>query len=197
MEAMVLHARGEGVPCSSYSTCHVGHDQSRLMENLPNRLSHHRHLLLCCPSSLPFFHEFFSLSRLGVAPTNWSKARCTKTSFQQVFIYPKCIPIEGVMSLFPRYCNLPRADFSTCISDVWDIAPPVGLQLYRSWMRWTEDLMEILNIQLSCIVNLWTCAQNWWGLATSVLETWRCWWWCSKFWAQFPSSSFEFHVLHG
>ena len=113
------------------------------------------------------------------------------------FICPKRIPIEGVMPLFPRHCNLPRADFSTCISDVWDIAPPVGLQLYRSWMRWTEDLMEILNIQLSCIVNLWTCAQNWWGLATSVLETWRCWWWCSKFWAQFPSSSFEFHVLHG
>ena len=98
---------------------------------------------------------------------------------------------------FFRHCNLTRADFSTCISDVWDIAPPVGLQLYRSWMRWTEDLMEILNIQLSCIVNLWTCAQNWWGLATSVLETWRCWWWCLKFWARFPSSWFKFHVLHG
>ena len=136
------------------------------------------------------FHGFSSLSRLGVAPTNWSNARCTKFSFQQVFICPKRIPIKGVMPLFPRHCNLPRADFSTCISDVWDIAPPVGLQLYRLWMRWTEDLMEILNIQLSCIVNLWTCAQNWWGLATSVLETWRCWWWCSKFWAQFPSSSF-------
>ena len=40
-EAMVLHARGEGVPCSSYSTSYVGHDQSRLMEILPNRLSHH------------------------------------------------------------------------------------------------------------------------------------------------------------
>ena len=98
---------------------------------------------------------------------------------------------------FFRHCNLPRADFSTCIYDVWDIAPPVGLQLYRSWMRWTEDLMEILNIQLSCIVNLWTCAQNWWGLATSVLETWRCWWWRSKFWARFSCSSFEFHVLYG
>ena len=36
---MVLHARGEGVPCNSYSTSHVGHDQSRLMENLPNRLT--------------------------------------------------------------------------------------------------------------------------------------------------------------
>jgi hypothetical protein len=33
-------------------------------------------------------------------------------------------------------------------------------------------------------------------LATSVLETWRCWW-CSKLRARFPSSSFEFHVLHG
>jgi hypothetical protein len=58
------------------------------------------------------------------------------------------------------HCNLPCADFSTCISDVCDIAPPMGLQLYRSWMRWIEDLMEILNIQLSCIVNPWTCAQN-------------------------------------
>ena len=27
---MVLHARGEGVPCSSYSTSHVGHDRSCL-----------------------------------------------------------------------------------------------------------------------------------------------------------------------
>ena len=194
---MVLHARGEGVPCSSYSTSHVGHDQSCLMENLSNRLSHHRHLLLCCPSLLPFFSRIFLSSRLGVVPTNWSNARCTKSSFQQVFIWPKRIPIEGVMPLFSRHCNLPCADFSTRISDVWDIAPPVCLQLYRSWMRWTEDLMEILNIQLSCIVNLWTCAQNWWGLATSVLETWICWWWCSKFWARFSSSSFEFHVLHG
>jgi len=143
------------------------------------------------------FHRFSSLSRLGIVPNNWSNARCTKSSFQQVFICPKRNPIERVMPIFPRHCNLPRADFSTCISDVWDIAPPVGLQLYRSWMRWTKDLMEILNIQLSCIVNLWNCAQNWWCLATSVLETWRCWWCCSKLWARFPSSSFEFHVLHG
>src|SRR6185436_8629335 len=28
---------------------------------------------------------------------------------------PKHIPIEGVMPLFTRHCNLPRADFSTCI----------------------------------------------------------------------------------
>jgi hypothetical protein len=33
-------------------------------------------------------------------------------------------------------------------------------------------------------------------LVTSVLEIWRCWW-CSKFRAWFPSSSFEFHILHG
>ena len=133
------------------------------------------------------FHRFSSLSRLGIVPNNWSNARCTKSSFQQVFICPKFIPFEGFKPLFPRHCNLPRADFSTCISDVWDIAPPMGLQLYRSWMRWTEELY-----QLSCIVNLWTCAQNWSGLATSVLETWRCWWWCSKFWAQFPPHHLSF-----
>ena len=117
------------------------------------------------------FHGFSFLSRLGIAPNNWSNARCTKSPFQQVFICPKRIPIEGVMPLFPRHYNLPRADFSTCISDVWDIAPPVGLQLYRSWMRWTEDLMEILNIQLSCIVNLWTCAQKLMGL--SDVRSWK------------------------
>src|SRR6185312_11860460 len=68
---MVLHARGEGVPCSSYSTSHVGHDQSRLMENLSNRLSHHRHLLLCCPSSLPFFSRIFLSVQIGSGAMRW------------------------------------------------------------------------------------------------------------------------------
>ena len=62
---MVIHARGEGVPCSYYSASHVGHDQSRLMENLPNHLSHHGHLLLCCPSSLPFFSWIFLSVQIG------------------------------------------------------------------------------------------------------------------------------------
>jgi len=194
---MVLHARGEGVPCSSYSTSHVGHDQSRLMENLPNRLSHHRHLLLCCPSSLPFFSRIFLSIQIGRCANQLIQCNVHEIFFPTSLHLPKTHSNWGSYAPFSRHCNLPCADFSTCISDVWDIAPPVGLQLYRSWMRWTEDLMEILNIQLSCIVNLWTCAQNWWSLATSVLETWRCWWWCSKFWARFPSSSFEFHVLHG
>ena len=78
------------------------------------------------------FHGFSSLDRLEIAPTNSSNARCTKFPFQQVFICPKRIPIEGVMPIFSCHCNLPCADFSTCISDVCDIAPPVGLQLYRS-----------------------------------------------------------------
>ena len=150
---MVLHARGGGVPCSSYSTSHVGHDQSRLMENLSNRLSHHGHLLLCCPSSLPFFSWIFSLSRLGIALKNWSNARCTKYSFQQVFICPKHIPIKGVMPLFPVTAICPVL-ISARASLMFETAPPVGLQLYRLWVRWTKDLMEILNIQLSCIVNL-------------------------------------------
>ena len=154
------------------------------------------------PPSLLSFIAIFLFTDFPLCP-NWElhqtmiQCKVHEIFFPTSLHLPKTHSNWESYAPFSRHCNLPRADFSTCISDVWDIAPPVGLQLYRSWMHWTEDLMEILNIQLSCIVNLWTCAQNWWGLATSVLETWRCWWWCSKFWAQFPSSSFEFHVLHG
>ena len=153
------------------------------------------------PSLLSFVATFFSqilLSvQIGSCANQLIQCKVHEIFFPTSLHLPKTHSNWGSYAPFSRHCNLPRADFSMCISDIWDIAPPVGLQLYRSWMHWTEDLMEILNIQLSCIVNLWTCAQNWWGLATSVLETWRCWWWCSKFWARFPSSSFEFHVLHG
>ena len=161
-----------------------------------NHLSHHRHLLLCCPSSLPFFSRIFLSVQIGSCANQLIQCKVHEMFFPTNLHLPRMHSNWVSYAPFSRHCNLPRADFSTCISDVWDIAPPVGLQLYRLWMRWTEDLMEILNIQLSCIVNLWTCAQNWWGLAMSVLETWRCWW-CSKFWARFPSSSFDFHVLHG
>ena len=161
MEAMVLQARGEGVPCSSYSTSHVGYHQSRLTENLPNRLSHHGHLLLGCPSSLPFFSQIFLSVQIGNCANQLIQCKVHEIFFPTSLHLPKTHSNWGSYALFSRHYNLPRADFSTCISDVWDIAPPVGLQLYRSWIRWTEDLMEILNIQLSCIVNLWTCAQNW------------------------------------
>ena len=155
---MVLHARGEGVPCSSYSISRVGHDQSCLMENNPI-ISHIivtsffvvlRHYLS--------FHGFSSLSRLGVAPTNWSNARCTKSSFQQVFICPKRIPIEGVMPLFPVTAICPvlisaRAspmfetkllpwDFNSI--DHWCVEP-------RTW--WRSWIFNFLALQISGLVH--------------------------------------------
>ena len=165
------------------------------MENLPNRLSHHGHLLLCCPSSLPFFHGFSSLSRLGIVPNNWSNARCTKSSFQQVFICPKRIPIEGVMPLF--FSSLQSAPSWFQHVHLWCLRHSSSrgssiVSIMGALNRGLDGDPEYSTF-LHC--KSWTCAQNWWGLATSVLETWR--WWCSKFWAQFPFSSFEFHVLHG
>ena len=86
---MVLHARGEGVPCSSYSTSHVGHDQSRLMENLPNRLSHHRHLLLCCPSSLPFFSWIFLSVQIGSCTNQLIQCKVHEIFFPTSLHLPK------------------------------------------------------------------------------------------------------------
>ena len=166
---MVLHARDEGVPCSSYSTSHVGHDQSRLMENLPNRLSHHRHLL-CCPSSLPFFSWIFLSVQIGSCANQLIQCKVHEIFFPKSLHLLKTHSNWGSYAPFPRHCNLPRVDFSTCISDVWEIAPPVVLQLYRSWMCWTEDLMEILNIQLSCIVNLDLCTKL---MRLSVVRSWN------------------------
>ena len=86
---MVLHARGEGVPCSSYSTSHVGHDQSRLMENLSNRLSHHRHLLLCYPSSLPFFSWIFLSVQIGSCTNQLIQCKVHEIFFPTSLHLPK------------------------------------------------------------------------------------------------------------
>ena len=86
---MVLHARGEGVPCSSYSTSHVGHDQSRLMENLSNHFSHHRHLLLCCPSSLPFFSRIFLSVQIGSCANKLIQCKVHEIFFPTSLHLPK------------------------------------------------------------------------------------------------------------
>src|SRR6185436_20123093 len=97
---MVLHARGEGVPCSSYSISHVGHDQSRLMENLPNRLSHHRHLLLCCPSSLPFFSRIFLSVQIGSCTNQLVQCKVHEILFPTSLHLPKTHSNRGSYAPF-------------------------------------------------------------------------------------------------
>jgi hypothetical protein len=57
------------------------------------------------------FHKFSSLSRSDHVENNSFHAWCMKLSFHQVFIHPQRTPIEWVMSVLLRRCNLFKADF--------------------------------------------------------------------------------------
>jgi hypothetical protein len=63
--------------------------------------------LYCCL----FFHKFSSLSRSDHVENNSFYAWCMKLSFYQVFIHPQRTPIEWVMPVLLRRCNLSKDDF--------------------------------------------------------------------------------------
>ena len=81
-EVKVFHA-------ALISTSHVGHDQSLLMENLSNRLSHHCHLLLCCPSSLPFFSWIFLSVQIGSCTNQLIQCKVHEIFFPTSLHLPK------------------------------------------------------------------------------------------------------------
>jgi hypothetical protein len=58
-----------------------------------------------------FFHKFSSLSRSDHVKNNSFHAWCMKLSFHQVSIHQQRTPIEWVMPVLLRRCNLSKADF--------------------------------------------------------------------------------------
>jgi hypothetical protein len=58
-----------------------------------------------------FFHKFSSLSRSDHVENNSFHVSCMKLSFHQVFIHPQRTPIEWVMPVLFRRCDLFKADF--------------------------------------------------------------------------------------
>jgi hypothetical protein len=58
-----------------------------------------------------FFHKFSSLSRSDHVENNSFHVWRMKLSFHQVLIHPQRTPIEWVMSVLLRRCNLFKADF--------------------------------------------------------------------------------------
>jgi hypothetical protein len=58
---------------------------------------------------------------------------------------------------------------SDCASlNISAISPCKGLQNWWFWMRWKGDLKELLNINFSSIVHLWTRAQILMETSTSL-----------------------------
>jgi hypothetical protein len=107
---MILHAIFEGVhaalihsPCLPWS----------LM--LDERLAQSSHCIIITFSiafyRCLFFHKFSSLSISDHVENNSFHAWCMKLSFHQVFIHLQRTPIEWVMPVLLRRCNLSKADF--------------------------------------------------------------------------------------
>ena len=103
--------------------------------------------------------------------------------FQRVLIRPKLIPNKRVMSILSQRCNLSRRISERATSNVLAISPCTGLQIHWSWMRWNENLMELLNINFLLLVQLWTCSQI--DENSCVLFVFRrCWRsWLKFFWS--------------
>ena len=80
------------------------------MENLPNCLSHHRHLLLCCPSSLPFFLRIFLSVQIGSCTNQLIQCKVHEIFFPTSLHLPKTHSNWESYAPFSRHCNLPRAD---------------------------------------------------------------------------------------
>jgi sensor histidine kinase YesM len=103
---MILHARFEGVHAalihSPFLTRSLMLDE-RLAQSSPCIIiiTFFITLYRCL-----FFHKFSSLSRSDHVENNWFHAWRIKLSFHQVFILPQRIPIEWVMPILLRRCNL-------------------------------------------------------------------------------------------
>jgi hypothetical protein len=84
-----------------------------------------------------FFHKFSSLSRSDHVENNSFHAWCMKLSFHQVFIHPQRTPIEWVMSVLLRRCNLSKADFRLHIAQCF-----CHISLYGPSNLWILDALE-------------------------------------------------------
>jgi hypothetical protein len=108
---MILHARFEGVHAAlAHSPCLT----RSLM--LDEKLAQSSPCIIIITFSITlyrwlFFYKFSSLFRSDHVENNSFHVWHMKLSFHQVFIHPQRTPIEWVMPVLLRRCNLSKADF--------------------------------------------------------------------------------------
>jgi hypothetical protein len=134
---MILHARFEGVHAALiHSPCLT----RSLM--LDERLAQSSHCIIITFSialyRCLFFHQFSSLSRSDHVENNSFHAWRMKLYFHQVFIHPQRTPIEWVMPVLLRCCNLSKADFRLHIAQCF-----CHISLYGSSSSSILDALEL------------------------------------------------------
>jgi hypothetical protein len=148
---------------------------------LDERLAQSSHCVIIITFSIAlyrclFFHKFSSLSRSDHVEKNSFHAWRMKLSFHQVFIHPQRTPIEWVMRVLLRRCNLSKADFRLHIAQCF-----CHISLYGSS---NSSILDALELKLDGAYDFqifipWTCPTRFSKLmrtATSVFEVW--WRWC-------------------
>jgi hypothetical protein len=174
---MILHARFEGIhaalihsPCLKWSLML----DERLAQSSP-------HIIIITFSialyRCLFFHKFSSLSRSDHVENNSFHAWRMKFSFHQVFIHPQRTPIEWVMSILLRRCNMSKADYRLHIAQCFCHISLYGSSNSLILDAFESELDEASNFQLFIP---WTCLNRSSKLmktVTSVFEVrWR---WCT------------------
>jgi hypothetical protein len=136
--AMILHARFEGVHAALiHSPCLT---RSLILDE---RLTQSSPCIIIITFSFTlyrclFFHKFSSLSRSDHVENNSFHAWCMKLSFHQVFIHPQRTPIEWVVPVLLRRCNLSKAYFRLHIAQCF-----CHISLYGSSNSSILDALEL------------------------------------------------------
>jgi hypothetical protein len=159
---MIVHARFEGVhaalihfPCLTRSLML----DERLAQSSP-------HIIIITFSialyRCLFFHKFSSLSRSDHVEINSFHLWRMKLSFHKVLIHPQRTPIEWVMPVLLRHCDLSKADFRLRIAQCF-----YHISLYGSSNSSILDalephLVELIILNLFFLEHVWTGPQDWW-----------------------------------
>jgi hypothetical protein len=132
----------------------------------PSSYPHYR--LPSRPCRCLIFHRFSLTSSTEHVLKHPSKLKFMKLSFQWAIIDMKRVPNKRVVSILLRGCNLSNTDFRCAALNVSAISSCTGLQNWLFLMCWKGDFMELLNINFSFILHLWTRAQILMETATSL-----------------------------
>jgi hypothetical protein len=81
-----------------------------------------------------------------------------KLSFQRVVIHPNRTPNKRVTPFLLHQCKLSRLISERVTPNDLVVTPCTGLLKCWISMRWKEDFVVLLNIQISSFVHLWTFA---------------------------------------
>jgi hypothetical protein len=114
----------------------------------PSSYRHHR--LPSRPCHCLIFHRFSFTSRTEHVLKHPSKLKFMKLSFQRAII--RMFQTRELCLFYSDDAIYPKRVFA--------ISPCMGIQNWWFLMHWKDGLMELLKINFSSIVHLWTCAQT-------------------------------------